>query len=507
MGKVINMEIDGKSCLEFARQAYSKGDYILCVQNINDGLALSDLENEVRTELFRMLIKVYEDTENPAAKMDIIVKSAPEFKGDFGKVDFKEFMSIDEDDGDEDYRDIFTYNLIKDNLINRDYCTAFGRIMSADIAEKYLVKITDYICFAYEEDKSFNINDFFVPAITLLAKLSDKTKIVNVMLACGGACKELAIDGISVFVDDIEDMGRLLALGEIYYVNGEMDCAKEIYKKVYQYNGYNEDALFHLSAICYAKGEKPEANRYFARYKVLFQNTYLPIQLYSKYFKSEYAKTTPALYPFLDANFIDEVSRELIADIQNGSLTAGIIKRIMQIMSVCEKEDDCILLPILPTILKDAKLHVLILSLLGNPAINNSIKKILLRQLYNSGYQGKYTIYFESKLITAVMVNAEFKNKFFEEIYRELMLEIPFMNLYIPLKCNMLKNAVGKAENAISEPEEKDKSHIIYLVLQNYAKMTKILFDREIVMDYLKIDSESAREFFSKYNLAKWILK
>lgn len=512
MGKVINYQIDAESLYSFANSAFNQGDFVLCVQNINEGLALSNLPAEVRSKFYELLISVYENTENNAAKMDIVIKNAPETLGDYSKVDFKEFVSIEDtlivSGEEEDYNEIFIYSQIKDYFVMHDYVNAFGKLLSANLSEKYLLKISDYICLAYEEDKSFNINDYFVPTISLLAKLNDKNRLISVMLASGGACKDLAIDGVSVFSEDIEDLVKLLTLAEVYYVNGELDVAKEIYKKALQFSPLNEDALFHMSAILYAKGDKADADKYFAKYKVLFENTFLPINMYEKYFESGYVKTTPVLYPYLEPNFIDEVAREVIEKIHLNGLDGSLLKEIAQVISTCEKEEDCLILPLLGDILKKDKLHATSLYLMSNPSINNTIKRKLLSKLYDSGYQGRYIAYLDSKLVFASMVEiGQNHSKYYRDLYRELVLEMPYSSINLPLKCNILKNTIAKIEDLIPEFEFSDYRYISYMVLKNYAKSCKILVEWDEIENVLRIDSEYVPKFFAKSGITKWIIK
>jgi tetratricopeptide (TPR) repeat protein len=508
MGNIINMEINGDTLYNYAEVAFQKGDYMLCIQNINEGIQIPDINPKLKSKFLAMLIFIYEATENNAAKMDIILKNAPDCLTDFRKVDFKEFISLDYDTEDVEINDVFSYNIIKDCLMRKDYCTAFGKILSTEIGEKYLVKISELICLVYDEDNNFNINDYFVPAVTMLAKIEDKTKLLSVMLSCGGACKDLATDGMGVFLDDIDDMQRLLNLGETYYINGEMEIAKTIYKKAYEYNEFNEDVLFHLSAINYAQGDKKEASQYFAKYKAIFCNTYLPISMYEKYFESEYAATTPVLYPYLDTNFVDEITNELVLNIKSGNLIVAPLKEIEAIICCCENVDDCLLLSLLDSALPNDKLQYTLLYLLNNPSINNTIKRNLLYQLYNSGYQGRYNIYFESKLITATMVTFSGEHsEFYSKLYKDMMLEMPFLDKYIPLKCNLLKNAISLIENKVPSPQLEDYNFFIALAYRNYAKLSKIIIEWADMNELLQIDNMSASKFFVKYGLAQWLIK
>jgi tetratricopeptide (TPR) repeat protein len=346
-----------------------------------------------------------------------------------------------------------------------------------------------------------------VPTISLLAKLEDKNRLISVMLACGGACKDLAVDGVSVFSDDIDDLVKLLGLAEVYYINSELDIAKELYKKALEYSPYNEDALFHMAAILYAKGDVKEAKKFFAKYKVMFCNTFLPIGMFQKYFESGYIKTTPVIYPYLDANFVDEIAREVIEKIHTLGIDGQTLREIAEVISTCETESDCLILPLLPSILKKDKLKAVILYLLPNPAINNNIKEKLFEKLFDIGYQGRYIAFLNSKLVFATMVDLGKKSEFYQGIYRKLVLEMPFAIINLPLKCNVLKNVIVKVENVIPTFDAVDTKYITYMVLKNYAKACKILVEWEDVEQTLKIDMSYASTFMEKYGISKWIIR
>lgn len=513
MGKVIDYNIDENNLYSYAKAAFKQGNYLLCVQNINEGLQLSDLSFEMRSSFYELLIFVYENTENNAAKTDIIIKNAPEVDGDYARIDFKEFVQIEEtyfegEFEEEEYGELYSYSQIRDFFITKDYTSAFAKLLTTDLGQKYLQKLTEYICLAYEEDKTFNINDYFVPTISLLAKLDDKNRLVSVMLASGGACRDLAVDGANVFSEDIDDLVKLLGLAEVYYINSELDIAKGLYKKALSYSPFNEDALFHMAAILYAKGDTKEAGKFFAKYKAMFKNTFLPIGMYESYFESGYIKTTPVLYPFLDVNFVDEISREVIERIQTYGLNGATLKDIAEVISTCETEADCLLLPLLPNILKKDKMQSVILYLLPNPAINNTIKEKLLASLFDIGYQGRYVAFLNNKLVFATMVSlGEKSSDFYKEIYRQFVLEMPFAKINMPLKCNVLKNAIVKVENVIPNPESIDARYVSYMVLKNYSKMSKILIEWEEVEQSLRMDRLYVPKFFEKYRLNKWIIK
>ena len=63
MGKVIDYNIDENNLYSYAKAAFKQGNYLLCVQNINEGLQLSDLSFEMRSSFYELLIFVYENTE------------------------------------------------------------------------------------------------------------------------------------------------------------------------------------------------------------------------------------------------------------------------------------------------------------------------------------------------------------------------------------------------------------------------------------------------------------
>ncbi|HKL74180.1 MAG TPA: hypothetical protein VJ903_04745 [Clostridia bacterium] len=512
MGKIINYQIDAEGLYDFAVSAFREGNYILCVQNINEGLSSSNLDKQVKSKFYELLMAVYDNTENSAAKMDIVVKNAPEPLGDYGKIDFREFITVDDtllmSDEEEENNEIFIYSQIRDCFTIRDYVKAFGQIITAELSEKYLIKLSEYICLAFEEDETFNINDYFVPAISLLAKLEDKNRLLSVMIASGGACKDLVIDGASVFAEDADDLVKLLSLAEVYYISGEMDVAKDIYKKALQFSPLNEDALFHYAAILYAKGYKVEADKYFAKYRVLFENTFLPINMYAKYFESEYVKTTPVLYPYLDANFVDEEARCVIENIQLNGLDGSNLRGIAEVINTCEKEEDCFILPLLSDILTKDKLHATLLYLLGNPSINSFIKRKLIAKLYDAKYQGRYIAYLDSKLVFASMVEiGPNHSEYYANLYREFVLEMPFSSINIPLKCNVLKNVIKKVEQLIPLVEYQESRYIAYLVLKNYIKLCKIIVEWSEIENLLRIDKEYVPKFFAKYGITKWIIK
>ncbi|HOO22707.1 MAG TPA: hypothetical protein PKY53_03400 [Clostridia bacterium] len=511
MGKVIDYRLDAESLYLYASDALEAGDYLLCAQNINEGLKLSDLNAEMRAKFFELLINLYENTDNNAAKTDIVIKNAPELVTDFGRIDFKEFITAEDafmvNDEEERTGEIYVYSQIRDAFVARDYVNAFGKLLSADLSEKYLVRLSDYICLAYEEDKSFNINDYFVPAISMLAKLDDKTKLLSVMLASGGACKDLAIDGAQVFLEDVDELSRLLALAEVYYINGETNVARDMYAKALTFSPCNEDALFHYTAILYSKGDRVEADKQFARYKVLFENTFLPIGLYEKYFESGYARIVPVYYPYLDPNFVDEVTRELV-ERKVEELSAQLLKEISQIISACEKEEDCLILPLLPTLFKKEKLHAVILYLIRNPAIANAIKRKLLTMLYDAGYQGRYIAYIEGKLVFSTMISSDkIENDLYKDIFRELVLDMPFWSVNMPLKCNVLKNIILKAEQLAPKVELTDARYIVYFILRNYARICKINADWEIIENSYRIDNLVVNDILAKYGITKQSLE
>ncbi len=276
MGRIVDLKIDEHKLYSYAKNAFRQGNYLLCAQNINEALTLYNISPEMKSAFYELLIFMYENTDNSAAKTDILVKNAPQAEGDFAQIDFKELAIADFDfseiEIEEEYGEIYKYSQIKDALISRDYTKAFTKLLASELSQKYLLKLTEYICLAYDEDKDFNLNDYFVPAISLLAKLDDKAKLINVMLAFDGALRDLVVDGANVFADDADDLVKLLSLAEAYYLNSEWDVAKSLYKKALNYSPYNEDALFHMSAILYSKGDREEAEKVFAKYKVMSRN-------------------------------------------------------------------------------------------------------------------------------------------------------------------------------------------------------------------------------------------
>ncbi|MFA6866404.1 MAG: hypothetical protein WCR54_02690 [Clostridia bacterium] len=517
MAKVIDFNVNKGSCLKFAQDAFNKENYLVAVQNITEGLSMcNEGHDELRLKLYELLSSIYDETENYEAKKQCFVKQyQPKCKDTFCLSVNNEII-VQEMSDDMFYAELNECNEIIREIEMRDYTIAFGKIMSNNLTEREWQNIILAIKNAYKCDIKFKIDQYFVPIVTLLAKLIDKSGLVWLMLKGKGALHDLSIDGTDVFIENLDDIYLLQRLAESYYDCGEFESAKTIYDNLFEYNPFDGVTLFHLSACNFALGKIEEGDKYFAKYKSMFVAIDVPIAMYEEFFYSKY-KTDVCKYPFLPYSFVDDISQTLIKDEEIRQIdylditnSLNLFKKINAFLAIAGDKKACDFINKLGKIKDEiGKGYALILrSALMYIPISDYIKKYIFVKLSKSDNSGNFFLVLNDKIVETCLVKLAtisgdeekdkniVKNKKYQNIYNMIMTNIPFIDGYVPLKLNELKNVIVKIESEVPDfgiNEYYDKTR---LILKQYILKAKLNISFDQIEKWLYNCKEVAEYFY-----------
>lgn len=516
MAKIIDFNVDKQSCYRFARDAYNKENYLLAVQNISEGLLLcDDGKDDFRLKLYELLSNIYEETENYDMKKQCFIKQFyPKYKDTYC-FSFNKDLYFEDDLSEEVYyNELNDCNEILREIEVRNYTVAFGKIMSNNLTETEWQRIIDAIKSAYKCDGSFSIEQYFVPAVTLLAKLIDKSGLIWIMLKGAGALHDLAVDGVDVFIDSTDDPYLLHRLAEVYYEFAEFEAAKIIYQSLIEYNSLDGKTLFHLSACNFALSDGKEGDKYFAKFKSMFLSVDVPIEMYDEFFHSEY-KTAVCSYPYLPESFTYNAAKNIIngeeiknIDYIDVTKSLPFLKKISQLIAVMEEKSAFNFLELL----KDNKNEIgkgynliLNMSLMYVP-IKDSVKKRIFEMLSENGYSGNAYVVLSDKIVQTCLISLPensvkgdnkktIKNNKYRNIYYMFMNNMPFLEGYIPLKLTILKNVIIKFEEKEMDFEENRYYEICTEIIDEYVKRAKLNINIEPVKNWLGCYNNVAKYF------------
>ena len=489
MGNIIALDINLKSCLDFADKFIKEGKFLDAILNLNDAFNYTK-NTEDKKELYIRYLYILTQTDNYGAAytiftkmiylnckddfyvfdgIDVMLKNSIIF-GDLDRITFEgldvesreEFITARELYKNENFKELYEQIIYLGNDKNPYF--------------------NDMMKMVYESTFNVNFNlsksQIIETATMLYAKDPENPYIISMLLDTKDKkIVELMEKGYNVQLENAEDdYFSLLHLGRAYMINEKYYIAGKFFNELLEQNDLDEEALFLATLNSFLGGEKEKAKRYLNTYAAVFSSSDAPINFYRNFFRSEYLQ--PTKYPFVSNEFVDHELERITNEFKVFSPNELSIKTFIDLFKVAgyrynELYDLVVLYPC--EIMNKA-----LLELIKTMRVNSYHKLFLFHQLVSNKYEGKFDMIYKDKVYCGNLLKLRARGLElpYYNIYEEIVSMLPFCEEIIPMKCSVLSIIIKNAAKQITIEDDKELENITkYIIFKMYCQKLNVKID------------------------------
>lgn len=255
-----------------------------------------------------------------------------------------------------------------------------------------------------------------------------------------------------------------------------------------------------MTVINLLLAKKEEALKYWDTYKVAYKVTAPPTKLYEKFFDS---KEISCLVPYgiLPFEFTKLVSAELRKNCPKDDFDTEYAKNYIEFCMLSNDRHVIDTLNFKKLTNRPMALQTYLM-ILKNTKVSEGIKKKIMMQLVDNGYEGNITVVTDTSIIAFDLVRLHHRvNQWWGVVYKAIVRNLPFSDFYMPIKCSLMGSVVKKLDTAIPNLEMEDLNFAIALLVFNYIKRLKINVDIYEVAKSMSIEVDDIAKGLKKYDL------
>lgn len=506
MGQILELQLSVDSCLRFAQSAFDKGNYLLSLQNINEAMSLAYKKGEIH-KVLEAYSKVFRETENNKSFKSVLVMNVQN-KGtkDYYRMDFTEFLTYNESYVENEQlrqmslAQMNNYNNIKTLFAERKYDEAIEAMSGVVLNSEVAIGIVECLKTAVSNDEKFRLDNYVIPLLEVLAHSQSYYAMIKLMLEGGRLTHDIMVDSVDYFLSEADSVVSLVMLGETFFSSNEIDIAKNFFEEALAQNPIEESCLYYMTVINLLLEKKEEADKFWDTYKQAYKITNPPIKLYERYFASD-AVSTLVPYGILPYDFCKKIATELREGCPKDDFDEEFAQRFLEL---CMLTNDKYILDLLnykklssrPVALQTC------LKILKNNNITENIKKKVLMMIVDSGYEGRVTVLTDTAIVAFDMAKLHHRvNQWWAVTYKTLLRSLPFLDIYMPIKCSLLGSITKKLDRLIPDIEVEDFNFAIALLVFNYIKRLNINVDIFEVAKNMGLEVDEIALGLKKYDI------
>lgn len=506
MGQILELELSVNSCLKFAQSAFSKGNYLLSLQNINEAMSLAYKKRDIH-KVLEFYSKVFRETENNKSFKSVLVKNV-ENQGttDYYRMDFTEFLTYNESYVENEQlrqmslEQMNNYNNIKTLFAQRRYDEAIEAMSGVVLNSEIAIGIVECLKTAVCNDEKFRLDNYIIPLLEVLAHSQSYYAMIKLMLEGGRLTHDIMVDSVDYFLSEADSVVSLVMLGETFFSSNEIEIAKSFFEEALNQNPIEESCLYYMTVINLLRDKKEEADKYWDTFKQAYKVTNPPIKLFERFFASkELSNLVP--YGILPYNFSKQIATELRENSPKEDFDQEFAQRFLDLVML---SNDKYMLDIVSFKKLNSRPVALdtCLKILKNPNITESIKKKIMTLIVDSGYEGRISLITDTAIVAFDMAKLHHRvNQWWGLAYKTLLKNLAFLDHYLPIKCSLLGSVAKKLDKIVPELEVQDFNFAIALLVFNYIKRLNINVEIFEVAKTMGIEVDDIALGLKKYDL------
>lgn len=468
---VVEFKQDVEELIQLAANAATEGKYVICVHNLNDALKQAR-GNDERSAVYKCFSDMFSGMNNAKLGRNALFRSCmPHDVGGYYSLAYDKFFPVEgEEFSDEfpvpDAETILGYNDVYNYFLMGQYDQGFDILCNLMPDVRCLDEVIGVLYEAIEQGKRIDLSKHAHKLLILAGLFSTKSgDFVRLMLQGGHLTSAIMIDSVQVFCEEVEDRRVLCNIGEAFVDEGEYDCARMCFERVLEECEIDEKALFYLAAMAAFLNEEEDYEKYWSRYKLVYQPFGAPVELYERMFEDDvpvygviHSSVVKQDVDLLKINFSDDkVKSEALCDVLSFGTDemlrgGGIYKSI-----------------------SDEVYFNTVKQIMLSAYVSESRKVKLLGRVFEKNYEGRMAIAFYDKGVSfdCVPLQGKTTSSFWHKIFVQLSVKIVSAKEFLPYKPSFLSHTITQMRKKCKafkiKPDENDEHFISVMIATFYS--------------------------------------
>jgi len=510
MGRKIEMDLGFPSLIKYAEAALEREDALTCAINLNEALDKA-VTNAEKNRVYNLFVECYRLSSSVFSIMQAIVEEIKtRVDEEFYRFDFS-FKKKGYDEEEPDYLSVRMNNDVKYLIAERRYDEAMALFLKSKPNAEQCEALIDALNDAVDIDRKFNIDKYILEIIAIMSVSTSKAEVLRLMLSGGKIAGSMVKDSVPYLIEE-DDSNTLCLMGMAFYECGEYEIANKFFKKTLTIDPIDEDALNYSAIIerSFAKDGQKEENvniDYFGRLKEVYRITKPPIKLTEEFLNSRFvAELAP--YRGLPAVFMESKMHEIMLELNpKEDVTPILAEKISDFIKLSPEQAGSIFLDLIGGIERRPVLAETYKELLSLSRVPEGLKEKLYALLVDGGYEGNLVVVTDDRAVCVRIAKIHRRvHRIWNVIYRIVVKNTPFTDIYLPLKCGVLADIIKELDEKIY-PDEDDVEFCLAVLLLNYVKRININVDYASIMKEFRIETEDIEYGMRKFGFDDIFIK
>ncbi len=501
MGTKLELDLSLGSLHQQALVAYESGNAYKAIMDINEALSL-DITDMERARLISLMVECYRLSSSVRAIMEIMKVDLSEKHrhDDYYRFDFPRRERGYDDEEELTYEAMRIHNDVRNLILERKYDEAMMLFRRVAPVAGLCDGIIDALLSASESDTNFNLDKYIVQVLAVLAVVGNKSDMLRLMLRGGNMTREMICSSVNFLLEE-EDSNALCLVGMAFFEYNEVAISRKFFERVLTLDPIDEDALYYMTVIKLLQKDTEDKTDYWSRYKEIYKITKPPVKLLEKFMQS---KDIQLLVPYhtLPNSFVrKEMAHILMKCTPKEDIDEEFYEYLLDFFKLAPEHELDNVIRALGKLNGRVMVTKLYLEVLASARTCDEIKERIYYELIHDGYEGEVCILTDRRLVVTHLTRIHKRvHKAWDIFYRIVQKNIPFADIYVPLRCGELAFVTKKLDSVIY-PDEEDIGFCMGLLLINYTRRLNLNIDYFDVLRSFHIDMAEMDLGMQKYNI------